>query len=866
MTIYITRRDGSRVLWNADLINRSIERAAKGLTDPISKVMQVATDTQLTAYDGITTEEMDQATIDAAVQNIKEDIEYDKIATRLFLKTVYKKVLSNFSADDAEEIERKHAEAFLKYIEEGVNNNRLHPNMKTKFDLVKLSKALKIERDELFQYSGASSLINRYGIKDISQKTLETPQFIFMRVAMGLSYNEENPTEWAIKFYDKMSKLEYLAGGSTNLGSGTLRSTLSNCFLLEIHDDMSHIAKSVGDVMMLSKDSGGLGASLTKLRAAGSPLKSNNGGVSTGPVTFAKIIDTAIRAIQRGGKKKGALCFYMENWHLDFPDFLDWKHNSGDDYLRMRTANTAAYISDEFMKRVEAGDEWYLFDPADTADLNELYGKVFSKRYMEYIEMADRGEITRFKKMPAKELFRKMLVALQTTSHPWITWKDPINLRALNNNTGTIHMSNLCTEICLPQDRENIAVCNLASLNLTAHIADKQIQWQKLEESVRLAVRQLDNLVDINSLSIAEANKSDKANRAVGLGVMGLADVFEKLGLSYDSAGAFNLTDQVFEFISYMAIDESATLAQTRGSYSNFEGSRWSKGMVPIDTLEILEQRRGVKLTVDKTSHHKGLNWDVLREKVKKGMRNATLLAVAPNANIGLVAGTVPGIDARFAQVFSRNKISGKYFDINHNLVKDLKNMGLWDIVKEQIIEFQGDISGIAEIPEHIKEIYKTSFTTSPYAYVEVAARAQKWVDQALSRNMYLETRDIDETMKIYQTAWEKGVKSTYYLHMKPRHTAEQSTVAVNKAQKMGRKGFGALAGLSQSTDFSAPSNESVESGMVVTVEHMETETVTISAPVPSVEPKKHVEMVERNGLNVYQSDPAEANICDGCQ
>jgi ribonucleoside-diphosphate reductase alpha chain len=436
----------------------------------------------------------------------------------------------------------------------------------------------------------------------------------------------------------------------------------------------------------------------------------------------------------------------------------------------------------------------------------------------------------------------------------------------LNNNTGTIHMSNLCTEICLPQDRENIAVCNLASLNLTAHIADKQIQWQKLEESVRLAVRQLDNLVDINSLSIAEANKSDKANRAVGLGVMGLADVFEKLGLSYDSAGAFNLTDQVFEFISYMAIDESATLAQTRGSYSNFEGSRWSKGMVPIDTLEILEQRRGVKLTVDKTSHHKGLNWDVLREKVKKGMRNATLLAVAPNANIGLVAGTVPGIDARFAQVFSRNKISGKYFDINHNLVKDLKNMGLWDIVKEQIIEFQGDISGIAEIPEHIKEIYKTSFTTSPYAYVEVAARAQKWVDQALSRNMYLETRDIDETMKIYQTAWEKGVKSTYYLHMKPRHTAEQSTVAVNKAQKMGRKGFGALAGLSQSTDFSAPSNESVESGMVVTVEHMETETVTISAPVPSVEPKKHVEMVERNGLNVYQSDPAEANICDGCQ
>lgn len=432
-------------------------------------------------------------------------------------------------------------------------------------------------------------------------------------------------------------------------------------------------------------------------------------------------------------------------------------------------------------------------------------------------------------------------------------------------------MSNLCTEICLPQDKDNIAVCNLTSLNLSAHVSEKQVNWQKLEESVRLAVRQLDNLIDINKLPVPEAEKSDKENRAVGLGVMGLADVFEKLGLAYDSEHAYNFTDRIFEFVSYMAIDESANLARERGSYKHFEGSRWSKGMVPIDTLEVLEERRGVPLTVDKTSHHKGLDWNVLREKVKGGMRNATLMAVAPNANIGLVVGTVPGIDARFSQVFSRNKISGKYLDINHNLVRDLKNMDLWEQVKGRIIELQGDISSIPEIPDHIKAIYKTSFTTSPYAYVEVAARAQKWVDQALSRNMYLETRDIEETMKIYETAWQKGVKTTYYLHMKPRHTAEQSTVAVNKAAVMGKKGFAAISSApvnvqpAKMPEWDKPALQPklivpeeakkeifspVESGQVMTVSAPETEKVMLK-------PKLTIHAPE---------DPANANICDDCQ
>lgn len=792
MDLSITKNNGTRELFNADRINRSIERACKDLMDPISMVMQIATETRLTLYDGMTTEEVDQATINAALQNVKDDIAYDKVATRLLLKTIYRHVVKDYDKEDEEDLARKHEECFPAYVESGVAEGKLDPRMAEKFDLKELARALKIERDELFQYAGLSTFLNRYSLKNIDQTPKETPQYFFMRVAMGLSYNEENPTLWAKRFYDKMSKFAYIAGGSTNLGAGTNTPALSNCFLLEVHDDMGHIAKSVADVMLLSKGSGGLGVSMTKLRASGSPLKSNN-GASTGPTPFAKIMDTAIRAIQRGGKKKGALAFYMETWHLDFPDFIDWKQNNGDDYMRMRTANTAAFISDEFMKRVKAGDEWYLFDPADVPELLELYGSAFSAKYNEYIEKAESGQLRTFKKMPATELFRKMLVSLQTTAHPWITWKDTINLRALNNNTGTIHMSNLCTEICLPQDKDNIAVCNLASLNLAVHVVNKEVLWGQLESSVRLAIHQLDNLIDINVLPVPEAVKSDKENRAIGLGIMGLADALEKMGLAYDSEPAYDFTDRIFEFVSYIAIDESANLAQARGSYAHFEGSGWSKGMVPFDTIDVMERDRGVKVTISRESKHRGLNWDTLREKVKKGMRNATLLATAPNANIGLVAATTPGMDPRFAQVFSRNKISGKYLDVNHNLVKDLKNLGLWEKVREDIIEHQGDISGIPAIPQYIKEIYKTSFSTSPYAFIEVAARAQKWMDQGISRNMYLDVRDIEEIMKIYMTAWEKGVKTTYYLHMKPQHTAEQSTVTVNKSAKLGKLGFSAV-------------------------------------------------------------------------
>ena len=831
----VTKRDGTRAPFNADQINKSIERATYGLNNPLEKVMQIASETELTIYDGITTEEMDQATINAALQNAQYDLDYDKIATRLLLKTIYKKVLGTY--DTKEELVTMHKTHFQHYVRLGVELNLLDKRLK-QFDLDELGRYLKLDRDELYKYSGASTMLDRYLIKDADKKPLETPQYFWMRIAMAMAIPEKDKMGMAKKFYDKMSRLEYLSAGSTNIGAGTNRSSLSNCYLMQIEDDMEHIGKTVSDVLMLSKATGGIGLAVTKLRANGSMLKSNN-TVSSGPVPFMHIIDSAVRAVQRGGKKKGALCFYMENWHYDFQDFIDLKQNAGDDYRRTRTANTAVYVSDEFMKRVREDKDWYLFDPKETPDLVELYGEAFSKRYQEYCDKAERGEIELWKKMPARQQYKIILVSMQTTSHPWLTWKDTINVRALNNNTGTIHCSNLCTEVTLPQNKDNIAVCNLISLNLPRHLVGTQMDWMRLEDSVRLAIRQLDNLVDVNLPPIAEARRADQENRALGLGLMGLSDTIEQLGYSYEDPQAHDFVDKVFEFISYMAIDESSNIAVEKGSYKNFEGSGWSRGMVPIDTLEKLTKGRGVPLTVAAGSVRgvPDIDWDILRKKVRKGMRNATVMAVAPNANIGLVAGTSPGIDPRFAQMFSRNKISGKYLEINPNLVHDLKSHGFWEKFQEEILTNHGDIQNIDGIPDEIKRIYKTSFGTSPYAFVEVAARAQKWVDQAISRNMYLSARDIDNVMDIYSTAWEKGLKTTYYLHMQPKHTAEQSTTSVNKSTAIGKKGFGAL--------FQSASPSPVQAAPVVApvIQQMGIETETIAV---AVEPERVEVIIEK--------------------
>ncbi len=786
--IHVVKRDGTREPFDANKINLALVTASEGLPDQISKVVQVATELQLTLFDGITSEQLDEAVIHTALQNVKDDPDYDKIATRLFLKNMYKNILGKYA--DAKELKRLHIKRFPAYLKEGVKDGLLDERLTDgRYDLAELAKALQPENDELFKYIGAVTNRNRYSVRKNSGDPMEVPQFTHMRIAMGLAFNEDDPTRRAIEFYRHMSSLEYITGGSTRINAGGAFPQLSNCFLMEVQDDMESIAKSVRDTMWIAKGTGGIGITMTKLRGAGSPVHTTN-TESTGPIPFMKMIDSALFAVSRKGKKAGAAAMYLENWHINFPQFLDLRANSGDPYLRTRIMNTAVFISDEFMRRVEKDQDWYLFDPAEVSDLPELYGAEFSRRYAEYVALAEAGKMKMIDKIPARQQFKQILTTLQATSHPWLTWKDTINVRALNNNTGTIHCSNLCTEITLPQDADNVSVCNLVSINLSRHLSDDGVwDWQKLELSARAATRQLDNLCDITNTPIPEAMNSNLSNRAVGLGIMGFSDVLERLGVSYESEEAYNLIDQLVEYISYFAIDESAELAQTRGSYPNFKGSGWSKGLLPIDTVDELAKSRKVKVNVTRKAR---LDWEALRKKTKRGMRNATLMAIAPTANIGLVAGTTPGIDPQFAQIFSRATLSGKFLEINHNMVNALKAVNLWEQVKDQVLANQGDIQAIDEIPQHIKDVYKTSFQLSPYAFIEVAARAQKWVDQAISRNMYLETRNIDDYVEIYSEAWRRGLKTTYYLHVKPRHQAEQSTTKVNKTEELAKQSGGA--------------------------------------------------------------------------
>jgi len=790
--ITVVKRDGSREAYDANKINLALVKASEGLEDQISKVVEVASQLQLTLFDGITSEQLDEAVIQTALQNVKDDPDYDKIAARLLLKNLYKNILGDYNtADELKKMHEKKFTAFLKdNVKEGLLDKRLTDG---RFDLVALSKALDPSKDDLSKFLGVITNKNRYALRKGSGEPIEVPQFTHMRIAMGLSLNDTDPTKAALDFYTHMSNLDYVPGGSTRVNAGGAFPQLSNCFLMNVDDDMESIARSVRDTMFIAKGTGGIGIGFTKLRASGSPVKTTN-TESTGPIPFMKMIDTALFAVSRKGKKAGAAALYMENWHLNFPQFLDLKANSGDPYLRTRFADTATFISDEFMRRVEKDQDWYLFDPAETMDLTELYGDEFSKRYKEYTKMADEGKMRRFEKTSARQQFRQILIQLQATSHPWLTWKDTINVRALNNNTGTIHISNLCTEITLPQDNDNIAVCNLVSINLSAHLKDdKTWDWERLESSSRSAIRQLDNLVDITELPVPQAMNANSATRALGLGFMGFSDVIEKLGFSYESEEAYDLVDQLTEYISFHAIDESANLAKKLGSYPNFKGSGWNQGILPIDTLDTLADSRKVKVNVNRTTR---LDWEALRPKVKKGMRNATLMAIAPTANIAHIAGTTPGIDPQFSQIFSRSTLNGKFLEVNENLVRDLKRLKLWEEVKDDLLINQGDIQGIDVIPDEIKAVYKTSFQLSPYAFIEVAARAQKWVDQAISRNMYLDTRDIDEYEKIYIEAWKRGLKTTYYLHVKPRHQSEQTTVKSNKAEKIqqqssGKVGFG---------------------------------------------------------------------------
>ncbi|MFC3687996.1 ribonucleoside-diphosphate reductase subunit alpha [Aquipuribacter hungaricus] len=787
MDITVVKRDGSVEPYDGYKIAQAIEDASRGLDPEVVRTTQLLAELEITLFDRITSQQLDESVIQVAVQNVKDDPGYDVVAARLLLKTLYKRVLGDYDGPD--ELRALHRRRFGDHVRGLVAAGLLDTRLGELFDLDRLAAAVDPARDDLLRYVGVVTLTNRYAVHDLDRQALEVPQYVWMRAAMGLSLLAPDPTASALEYYASVSRLHYLPAGSTLVNVGTPVAQLSNCFVMQMDDDIDHIARSVRDVMWLTKGTGGIGLSVTKLRAEGSPIRSNN-TASTGPVPFMHTIDSTLRAVSRGGKKFGALCFYMENWHLDFPQFLDLRQSSGDPYRRTRTANTAVWISDEFMRRVEADEPWYLFDPAETPDLVELTGAAFGARYAEYVAMAEAGQLRAHATVGAREQLRAILTSLQTTSHPWLTWKDTVNTRALNDNTGTIHLSNLCTEITLPQDRDETSVCNLASVNLAHHLrADVgELDWDLLRTTVRRAVRHLDDLVDVTRSSVPEADRSNERNRAVGLGMMGFTDLVEQLGLSYESEEAYELVDRVTEFVSFHAISASADLAAERGAYPAFAGSGWSRGLLPVDTLDVLAADRGVPVDVDRTRRQ---DWESLRRRTRAGMRNATVMAIAPTASIGLVAGTTPGLDPQFTQLFARSTSSGKFLEVNRNLVAALKERGLWEQVREPLLAARGDLSQVPGVPADLQRVYRTSFQLSPYAFLEVAARAQKWVDQAISRNMYLSSRDVGEMVDVYTAAWRRGVKTTYYLHMLPRHNAEQSTVRVNKAEEPVAAGAG---------------------------------------------------------------------------
>ena len=847
-TIRVRKRDGSLAPYDGNEVAASIIDSARGLDDAVARATLLQAEVEITLFDGITTDALDEAVIQVALGNAKDDPAFDTIASRIAVKKLYKEVFGNTHDSlgdvDPEQVHDLHRSYFPRTIAKLVADGYLDERLERIFNLEALAAALDPTRDDLIGFTGVRTMINRYLLRTPDKKALEVPQYFWMRVAMGLSITEDDPTSSALTLYNSMSNLRHLAAGSTLVNAGTPSAQLSNCFVMRTEDDLEHIAQTIRDVMWITKGTGGIGLSMSDLRCEGSPIRSDN-TASTGPIPFIHTFDSTLRAVSRGGKKLGALCFYLENWHMDFPQFLDLRQNSGDPYRRTRTADTAVWISDEFMKRVAKDEDWYLFDPAETPDLTELTGSDFSKRYAQYVEQAEAGKIKRFRRTTAREQFRAILVSLQTTSHPWLTWKDSINTRALNSNTGTIHSSNLCTEICLPQDRDHTAVCNLASVNLAAHLAGprgkRRLDWDQLAATTRLAVRHLDNLVDITASAVPQAQRSNEENRAIGLGVMGLTDMLEQIRVPYDSPDACEIVDRVVEFISWHAIDTSADLAAERGAYPMFEGSGWSRGMVPVDTLAVLERDRGIPVDVDRTTR---MDWDALRAKVRTGIRNATLMAIAPTASIGFIAGTTPGLDPQFSQMFSRATSAGKFLEVNRNLVADLKDLGLWDSTREELLRRQGDPSEIDAIPASLRHLYRTSFTLDPIAYLNVAARAQKWVDQAISRNIYLASRSVGDMEDLYTAAWRMGVKTTYYLHMLPRHTAEQSTVAVNKAA--GRR-------------------NGPRRGFATTVRRS-SRTATIEKPV--IEEFDEVKPVSLNLIDgtTCPVDPQERQQCESCQ
>ncbi|RQO62678.1 ribonucleoside-diphosphate reductase subunit alpha [Paucibacter sp. KBW04] len=731
----------------------------------------ILAETKRNLYDGVPIDEVYKASILAARTLIEKDPGYSRATARLLLHTIRREVVGGEISQ--EQMQERYAEYFPKYIKKGVAAELLDEKL-AQYDLARLGAALKAERDLQFDYLGLQTLYDRY-FQHIDDQRIEMPQAFFMRVAMGLALNEVDRETRAIEFYEVLSSFDFMSSTPTLFNSGTRRSQLSSCYLTTVADDLDGIYEALKENALLSKFAGGLGNDWTPVRALGSHIKGTN-GKSQGVVPFLKVVNDTAVAVNQGGKRKGAVCAYLESWHLDIEEFLELRKNTGDDRRRTHDMNTANWIPDLFMRRVMDGGDWTLFSPSNTPDLHDLFGAAFEKAYVEYEAKADRGEIKLFKRMPAKDLWRKMLSMLFETGHPWITFKDACNVRSPQQHVGVVHSSNLCTEITLNTNDSEIAVCNLGSVNLVQHLKDGGVDHEKLKKTISTAMRMLDNVIDINYYAVKKARDSNLRHRPVGLGLMGFQDSLYALRTPYASQAAVEFADRSMEAICYYAYQASTELAAERGRYSSYKGSLWDQGILPIDSLDLLAKARGGYVEVDRSTT---LDWDALRAKIQAhGMRNSNCVAIAPTATISNIIGVDASIEPCFGNLSVKSNLSGEFTIINESLVRDLKKLGLWDdVMVMDLKHFDGSLRRIDRVPEELKALYATAFEVETHWLVEAAARRQKWIDQAQSLNIYMagaSGKKLDET---YKLAWLRGLKTTYYLRTMSASSAEKSTV-----------------------------------------------------------------------------------------
>jgi ribonucleoside-diphosphate reductase alpha chain len=771
----VTLKDGSFSTITESEIQKRIQQACLNLDNVDPKV--VLEDSIRNFYEGIREDEVDQANIMAARIKVEHEPDYTKVTARILLDVIYRETMGIPAYD--KNVNTKHAEYFTKYIDRGIQLGRISNELK-KFDLTKLSKALKLERDLEFAYLGLQTLYDRYLIHE-NERRLETPQIFWMRVAMGLALREgKEMNERAIEFYDILSQFYFVSSTPTLFNSGTCHSQMSSCYLSTVMDDLSHIFKVVSDDAQLSKWAGGLGNDWSNVRATGSRIKGTN-GKSQGVIPFLKVANDTAVAVNQGGKRKGAMCAYLETWHLDLEDFLELRKNTGDDRRRTHDMNTANWIPDLFMKRVSANGSWTMFSPSDVPDLHDLYGSAFEKRYEEYERMVDEGKIKLFKRVEAVGLWRKMLSMLFETGHPWITFKDPSNLRSPQDHCGVVHSSNLCTEILLNTSADETAVCNLGSINLAKHVTAKGLDVKLLEKTVTVAIRMLDNVIDINFYPTKEAENANLKHRPVGLGLMGFQDALYIQDISYASPEAVEFSDRSMEAISYYAILASTKLAKERGTYSSYKGSKWDKGLLPIDTIQVLAKERGAEhLDVDTSVT---MDWEVVRKAVKEnGMRNSNTMAIAPTATIANITGITQSIEPTYKHLYAKSNLSGEFIVTNTYLVDKLKELGLWDSdMLDDLKYFDGSLMEIERIPDEVKRVYLTSFEIEPEWIIECGSRRQKWIDMGQSLNLYISQPSGKKLHDMYMFAWKKGLKTTYYLRSLAATQIEKSTTDVNR-------------------------------------------------------------------------------------